>query len=511
MEVDGDGSMDVEVGVDAEVGNHGATDAGTVDDDDVQIASPEEPAGKADIRNLLVSGGGGGPADDALPPAGMRGVLAAEHANNSDGVLGAFNLCVSALQEATEKGLAAAAQSDNMECQRLEKAVFVEPVALDDIGDAVALLVASAPLLSSGQAIFGQLPPQWLDVSGRSDALGTRCLFASRRHEHSVFAPVAPGRLLRVPSAAQDWQPSLSVPAGVSDDARLAEEQPWAVQAHPGRGDVRVLVRPGVLLAQMLRRGTALPAARFSWRVLDAASEAGKASAHTKSGRPPSVMLGEFSILSNVEDAAHTQPPHFLEFPLRREQLRSLGWMVSQEQRRREPFVTELRETVPCPDAPHWRLEGRLHCEYAGVKGGVLADAIGYGKTACTIGLVDSTPNNLPPQVPQPFTGFLPTRATLILAPTNLHTQWLGEITKFTGSSLKVLSVPTCTQLKYLTVQDVMQADIVVATYRLFYSSPYLHRLQELARTQKPAFAFPRLPGRVSVGDRGRQRLAAKL
>ena len=34
---------------------------------------------------------------------------------------------------------------------------------------------------------------------------------------------------------------------------------------------------------------------------------------------------------------------------------------------------------------------GSLRCEYHHVKGGVLADAIGYGKTACTIGLVDKT------------------------------------------------------------------------------------------------------------------------
>jgi hypothetical protein len=34
---------------------------------------------------------------------------------------------------------------------------------------------------------------------------------------------------------------------------------------------------------------------------------------------------------------------------------------------------------------------GSLRCEYLGVRGGVLADAIGYGKTACTIGLIDKT------------------------------------------------------------------------------------------------------------------------
>jgi hypothetical protein len=39
-----------------------------------------------------------------------------------------------------------------------------------------------------------------------------------------------------------------------------------------------------------------------------------------------------------------------------------------------------------------------------------------------------------------------------------------------------------------------MEADVVVATYRLFYSSPYLQRLQEISRERYPDFSFPRLP-----------------
>ena len=109
----------------------------------------------------------------------------------------------------------------------------------------------------------------------------------------------------------------------------------------------------------------------------------------------------------------------------------SLPWaaraaFLSQERPEKEAFVTELRDFEVCPDAAHWRLEGvptwsfllviagmsgkscqvthhpshwlnwcwqrgSLRCEYLGVRGGVLADAIGYGKTACTIGLIDKT------------------------------------------------------------------------------------------------------------------------
>ncbi|CAE7656818.1 Shprh, partial [Symbiodinium pilosum] len=133
-----------------------------------------------------------------------------------------------------------------------------------------------------------------------------------------------------------------------------------------------------------------------------------------------------------------------------------------------------------------------LRCEYRDVKGGVLADAIGYGKTACTIGLIDKTKESPLPSVPTAFRGFIPSRATLVLVPTNLHKQWLSEITKFTGDALKVISVPTCAQLKRLTVKELSEADVVVSTYRLFYSAPYLRRLEELARESSFGFAFPK-------------------
>ncbi|CAJ1359894.1 unnamed protein product [Effrenium voratum] len=244
----------------------------------------------------------------------------------------------------------------------------------------------------------------------------------------------------------------------------------------------------------MLRRGAALPVVRFTWRLRDTTVQ--------RADERHAATMGEFSILSNLEDAATTQPPHFHSFPLRREQLRSLGWMLSQERQEKEAFATELREAESCPDANHWRLEGSLRCEYLGVRGGVLADAIGYGKTACTIGLVDKTKELTMPRVPMPYRGFVPSRATLVLAPSNLHNQ-------FTGNHLTVLSVPTCAQLKRLSMllgalaanrdgqsrKDLAEADVVVATYRLFYSQPYLTRLEELAREILLGFTFPKQSG----------------
>eukprot|EP00913_Durusdinium_trenchii_P017096 g16079.t1 len=209
--------------------------------------------------------------------------------------------------------------------------------------------------------------------------------------------------------------------------------------------------------------------------------------------KAPSASVGEFSILSNLEESKF---------------LRSLGWMLNQERPEKEAFATELRDTELCPDAAHWRLEGSLRCEYLGVRGGVLADAIGYGKTACTIGLIDKTKDVQPdlqdlpmPRVPMPYRGFVPSRATLVLAPSNLQRQWVEEIKKFTGPAFNVLSVPTCTQLKRLSMSlgNLAEADVVVATYRLFYSAAYLERLEELARESLLGFTFPKKGGQNST------------
>ncbi|CAK9062080.1 unnamed protein product [Durusdinium trenchii] len=379
--------------------------------------------------------------------------------------------------------------------------------------DVVLLLEASLPLQRSGEAILRTLPKSWLDITGNNTALGTRCLFASRRHENSVLAPVLV--VGQIPAAAKEWQMEMVPSESFISKVDQQEQQIWAVNIHPEKELLRVMVRPGALLLRMLRRGALLPAARFVWRLQDSHAE--------EEAKAPSASVGEFSILSNLEDPATTQPPHFVEHPLRREQLRSLGWMLNQERPEKEAFATELRDTELCPDAAHWRLEGSLRCEYLGVRGGVLADAIGYGKTACTIGLIDKTKDVQPdlvsdlavwkpeqpktgltddlpmPRVPMPYRGFVPSRATLVLAPSNLQRQ-------FTGPAFNVLSVPTCTQLKRLSMslgsaylqhrqhlrKDLAEADVVVATYRLFYSAAYLERLEELARESLLGFTFPK-------------------
>ena len=129
--------------------------------------------------------------------------------------------------------------------------------------------------------------------------------------------------------------------------------------------------------------------------------------------------LSKFTILSNKADKEHAQPPNF-KTPLRKEQLRSLEWMLAQEADDVAPYVEEeISEAILTPLG--WRAEGRAQRPVK-VKGGVLADQVGYGKTAITLGLIDCTHNKIKKEfgakgrVP----GHIAVKATLVYRSTSL-------------------------------------------------------------------------------------------
>lgn len=118
---------------------------------------------------------------------------------------------------------------------------------------------------------------------------------------------------------------------------------------------------------------------------------------------PPNLAL-----LGNDADRPTENPKLFEHHKLREEQLKSLAWMISRE-------------------------AGR------GLRGGVLGDKMGYGKTATAIALFSLDKLNAAP--PLPLVNKIPTRATLILCPPRLQQQWLDEMNKFIGESLEVWHV----------------------------------------------------------------------
>lgn len=191
------------------------------------------------------------------------------------------------------------------------------------------------------------------------------------------------------------------------------------------------------------------------------------------------INLPKFRILSNKLDDEHTQPPNF-RLPLRKEQLRSLEWMIRQENTTAAPFIEEeISEAILDPLG--WRAEGRAQ-RPVHIRGGVLADQVGYGKTAITLGLIDCTSKTVEKEfVKKSRTpGKIPVKGTLIIVPPHLTKQWDSEVRKFTGSRFKVLVITTVSNLNSAKIEDVQDADIIVVASNIFKSNVYLENLQLL-------------------------------
>ena len=189
----------------------------------------------------------------------------------------------------------------------------------------------------------------------------------------------------------------------------------------------------------------------------------------------------KFNLSSNRDDPPHKQPPHFKKMPLRPEQLRSLHWMIEQESPDAEPFIEEeVSEAIL--DTLGWRAEGRAQRPVR-IRGGVLADEVGYGKTAITLGLIDSAAKSVEKEsaAKDEVLGKIRTNATLIVVPSHLVRQWMSETTKFTGNNFDVLTFESVADMNKHTVQDILEADILICASTLFSSPSYIANLEALA------------------------------
>lgn len=196
------------------------------------------------------------------------------------------------------------------------------------------------------------------------------------------------------------------------------------------------------------------------------------------------ILTEEYKLTSNKGDPQHEQPPNF-KIPLRNEQLRSLHWMINQESDNAKPFIEEevVEQLFPYLN---WRAEGRIERPHL-IRGGVVADQVGYGKTAISIGLIDATQKDI--KLPKDVLGAIPIKATLILIPAHLNQQWPDEIAKFTGNtygkSHQILEIKNAGHLAKLTIKDFQEADIIICTASLFKSNAYLENLRKFSGAVK--------------------------
>ncbi len=205
---------------------------------------------------------------------------------------------------------------------------------------------------------------------------------------------------------------------------------------------------------------------RVSWRL------------NTKFVWQPRISLPSFTLLSNKTDGQAAQPPHWIG-KLRPEQLRSLSWMLSQEANEVKPFMEEEVDEAVLPQMG-WRAEGRA-TRLRTIRGGVLADVVGYGKTATTLGLIDTQVSKDSRRPGAAGNGKIPIKATLIVVPRTLIPQWKRQIEKFLGSRYVVHIIQDQRKLGGCTIQDFIKADIIIAAWSMFDNPTYLQRLEQFA------------------------------
>ena len=187
----------------------------------------------------------------------------------------------------------------------------------------------------------------------------------------------------------------------------------------------------------------------------------------------------KLSLEGNAEDPESNVPPNWVKRPevrLYPSQLRSLSWMLKQESNAAMPWTEQEIEEAQIPSA-NLRLEAKVACERP-VRGGILADEVGYGKTATILALFDSDASDptgrrrLPTTMSTGPNGKINVKATLVLAPADLVQQWQTEIERFLrkerSDKYVILQITSEAALRRLTIKDICEADLILSTWKVF-------------------------------------------
>ncbi|KAL9602375.1 MAG: hypothetical protein Q9179_002557 [Wetmoreana sp. 5 TL-2023] len=183
----------------------------------------------------------------------------------------------------------------------------------------------------------------------------------------------------------------------------------------------------------------------------------------------------------NWQQAAYSFGPS--KPALRTEQSRTLRWMLFQEGSQKfGPYAEEALEEARLED---FGIQIMMSClRYGKFLGGVLAQEVGFGKTAVILALIDATQGST--VLPNETYGKIATRATLILVPPTIVGQWRGQVDKFLGKeNYKVVAIADVAQLARTTVQEIQEADIVIVNSRIFAADGYLRGIAALAGLPK--------------------------
>jgi hypothetical protein len=213
----------------------------------------------------------------------------------------------------------------------------------------------------------------------------------------------------------------------------------------------------------------------------------------TDHGRKKKPVLKPLTLLNNNDVEMAKQA--FSQFTLRSEQRRVLTWMLEKENK--GTTFTEEEVVESTVNEIGYRAEGRATREILR-HGGILAQEVGFGKTVVMLALIteqraaEAKKRKAVKILPNtPGGGLIPTEATLILMPSHLVNQWQSEVEKFLPPEFrkKVIIVESGKALKFskFTIQDIIDADIIIVAWGNTIKPPYLKMMANLAGLVEPS------------------------
>ena len=193
-------------------------------------------------------------------------------------------------------------------------------------------------------------------------------------------------------------------------------------------------------------------------------------------------------LLHNCRELDETSVELKGNFDLYERQKKALTKMLNIEGGNVDFEEIEMSEQ-PMPGSTGWSLVAKAK-RTSQLKGGVIADAIGSGKTVISIAIILKGIAAARKRSKYPRKS----SATLVVVPPALISQWRDEVKKFTDELPNVLCIYDDSSLKSITVEMMLEADVVICPVDLLEAKNYMARVTRLATGSTKEFDVPKVP-----------------
>lgn len=185
------------------------------------------------------------------------------------------------------------------------------------------------------------------------------------------------------------------------------------------------------------------------------------------------------------------------------EQRASLEWMLSRENNHSEIKFTEREFAEVYVEHLHLRVVSESARSIIR-RGRVVADSVGFGKTAVSLGLIDRQHKldredflKMRQENPTLQNGYVHLKATLVIVPNQLTEQWRNEAKLFLKADYTIVLIQSFGDLeKYDILEKLEKADIIICSNKIFQEPGYMSQLRHLcdpARLSDTYLTEPRI------------------